>query len=254
MGGVLPPWQPPWADTMELAATALWPRIPSSDVVCARRGSAAEHEAPFLTRLVDHLPRTADTWECEQYLALVDRALLDRVVSVREREALARASVEWGIDRPTALRLHRAYLDALAHAAAEDGVVAEDEIADLCAVARLLGLSGADVDRALTSATDPVAPEAGGEFIAPATFRLRLGDLVVFTGDMAEPRDTWVGRASRAGLVAHPNVTKRVALVVAADPDSLSGKARKAAAYGIPIVTEHAFAGMLDALLTAPVA
>jgi DNA polymerase-3 subunit epsilon len=37
----------------------------------------------------------------------------------------------------------------------------------------------------------------------------------------------------------------RVALVVAADPDSLSGKARKAAAYGIPIVTEEAFAGML---------
>jgi DNA polymerase-3 subunit epsilon len=35
---------------------------------------------------------------------------------------------------------------------------------------------------------------------------------------------------------------------VAADPDSLSGKARKASAYGIPIVAESAF----DALLAEP--
>ena len=41
-----------------------------------------------------------------------------------------------------------------------------------------------------------------------------------------------------------------VALVIAADPDSLSGKARKAADYGIPIVTEHAFSGMLEELVT----
>ena len=30
-------------------------------------------------------------------------------------------------------------------------------------------------------------------------------------------------------------------LVVAADPDSLSGKARKARDYGIPVVTEDGF-------------
>jgi len=41
-------------------------------------------------------------------------------------------------------------------------------------------------------------------------------------------------------------VTKKVKLVVTADPDSLSGKARKAADYGIPIVTEEAFAAMLE--------
>lgn len=40
-------------------------------------------------------------------------------------------------------------------------------------------------------------------------------------------------------------VTKKK-LVVAADADSLSGKSRKAAVYGIPIVTEDAFATMLQ--------
>jgi DNA polymerase-3 subunit epsilon len=37
-------------------------------------------------------------------------------------------------------------------------------------------------------------------------------------------------------------VTKKVALLVAADPDSLSGKAREARDYGIPIVGEAALA------------
>ena len=45
-------------------------------------------------------------------------------------------------------------------------------------------------------------------------------------------------------------MTKKVALVIAADPDSLSGKARKAADYGIPIVTEQAFARLLGDLMT----
>lgn len=34
--------------------------------------------------------------------------------------------------------------------------------------------------------------------------------------------------------------------MVAADPESLSGKAHKAADCGIPIVTEEAFAAMLE--------
>jgi len=71
---------------------------------------------------------------------------------------------------------------------------------------------------------------------------------VVFTGEMSLPREEWVRRAMDAGLVPHSSVTKKVALVVAADPDSLSGKARKAAAYGIPIVTEEAFGRMLERL------
>lgn len=46
------------------------------------------------------------------------------------------------------------------------------------------------------------------------------------------------------GYVPHPNVTKKVRLLVAADPDTLSGKARKARAYGVPIVTPKAFSRM----------
>ena len=62
---------------------------------------------------------------------------------------------------------------------------------------------------------------------------------------MNEPREVWEQRALAAGLVVGKSVTKRTVLVVAGDPDSLSGKARKARDYRIPIVTEKAFGRML---------
>ena len=40
-------------------------------------------------------------------------------------------------------------------------------------------------------------------------------------------------------------MTKKTRLVIAADPDSLSGKAAQARRYGIPIVSEDAFDKMI---------
>ena len=40
-------------------------------------------------------------------------------------------------------------------------------------------------------------------------------------------------------------MTKKTKVVVAADPNSLSGKAAKARGYGVPILTEAAFERLL---------
>jgi len=74
---------------------------------------------------------------------------------------------------------------------------------------------------------------------------LRQGDEVVFTGETAEPREVWEARASQAGLRVGKDVTTRTRLLVAADPDTMSGKAEKACRYGIPIVHPAAFSRML---------
>lgn len=47
-------------------------------------------------------------------------------------------------------------------------------------------------------------------------------------------------------------MTKKVTLVVAADPDSLSGKAKKARDYGIPIVSEDGLRRLLSSAELAP--
>jgi DNA polymerase-3 subunit epsilon len=61
-------------------------------------------------------------------------------------------------------------------------------------------------------------------------------------------REVWASRAEAVGLVVLPSVTKKADLLVAADCDSLSGKARKAAAYGVPVVDEATFARWWAAL------
>ncbi len=122
-------------------------------------------------------------------------------------------------------RLHNDYLSALAGAALADGVVTPDERHELDLVADLLRLPRARVDLLLLAGAAVPAE-------ARERFRLRPGDLVVFTGEMDEGRDYWEGRAREAAIVPHGNITKKVRLLVAADPDSLSGKAVKPAPTG----------------------
>lgn len=239
----------PWHDVVVDASALPWPPISRHPFTAAHRGASQSRHVHFLERLADQLPSAGETPEQEQYLALLDRALLDRCLSVREQDGLVSLAVELGIDRATAHDLHVGYYEALARVAWADGMLSDDEKDDLDAVGALLGLDQAEMAQALADATPKVSVGATAPVTHKvATFRLSPGDFVVFTGDMAVAREVWMERAGAVGLVPWPGVTKKVALVVAADPDSLSGKARKAADYGIPIVTEQAFERMLATL------
>jgi DNA polymerase III subunit epsilon len=162
----------------------------------------------------------------------------DRVVdSAREADDLVAVADRFDLSRADVEQLHRGYLAGLAAVALEDGVVTAAERKDLDGVAELLGL--------------PV--EAVGEaLVAPRTTRdrwqLRSGDLVVFTGAMTPPREDWQSEATSAGLTVGDAVTKKTRLLVAADPDSMWGKAKKARRYGIPIVHPVAYQEMLAGL------
>lgn len=172
---------------------------------------------------------------------MLDRALLDRHLSDSEQDALLSLAESLGLSLDTAMELHRRYLTALAQAAWEDGVVTDTERQDLLEVAGLLGLTPDDVEIALKTTQGEERPPQWGRF------RLEAGDTIAFTGQMNGQRDEWEHKANTVGLTVTPGgVTKRTRLLVAADPDSLSGKAGKARQYGIPIVTEDAFAKLLE--------
>src|SRR5699024_4893257 len=78
--------------------------------------------------------------------------MLDHRLSQGEREALATTAREVGLDAGTITELHRAYLQALAGAAAAEEVIGANERSDLEQEAHGLGLSGSDVDEALATA------------------------------------------------------------------------------------------------------
>ncbi|MGX7827414.1 exonuclease domain-containing protein [Actinokineospora sp. 24-640] len=226
----------PWDDVVRGARDWPWPRLPCGEVQPVGRGQAFQEDRHFLARLADLLPRVTQPPRADEYLAVLDRALMDRHVSAGEQDELLETARSLGLGLPEVLALHRGYLAELGKAAWADRVVTDEEAADLRHVAALLGLGGEDVVQAL-------APEPH--------VRLTAGDAVVFTGQTREPREVWEQRATAAGLVVGPGVSKKkTRLVVASDPDTMSGKAAKARTFGIPIVSEDSFAGMLAGLRT----
>lgn len=196
------------------------------------RSLAAAPAPSFLERIIERVPDVSDSDEQAEYLALVERCLLDRQLSEHEKDALVALSERAGIGRAVAERLHRDYLTALVATAWADGVVTAEERSDLLAVARLLEVPVALVEDALARPIEVIVP------VAVDSFALAAGDVVVLTGEMLRPRSDWEARLREHGFLPKPAVTKAARLVVAADPDSLSGKARKARDYGIPIVGE----------------
>lgn len=247
---------PPWFDLLSAASQRRWHRLPTSAVAPLPRSAAAarrREQSHFLGRLALRSGPSA-AGAAEEYLAVLDRVLLDRLISDTESDQLVELAAHLSLDRAAAEAAHRQYLLALAAAAWEDYVITADERRDLEKVAVLLQLPPRAVDDALhATAPQPIPnprPPSGGPV---DRFVLRRGDTVVLTGQMTLPRDVWERRIAEAGLIAGDGVTKKTSLLVAADPDSLSGKARKANSYGIPIVTERAFAEMVASLSSATV-
>ncbi|MBO2453353.1 hypothetical protein J4573_40110 [Actinomadura barringtoniae] len=226
----------PWADV--LAAQRSWPDLPASTAQAVRRGVSADRDAHFLARVLDTLPRVAEPAGADTYLDLLDRVLLDRDISPTAGDALAEFANGIGLSWGDLHRLHRDYLAALARSAIAEGAVDARERDELARVAGLLDLPPDAVDEALDRA-------AAGAEREVRRYRLQPGDLVAFTGEAEVPREVWESRARQAGYVPHPRVTKEVRLLVAADPDTMSQKARRARIYGVPVVTTRAFKRMI---------
>lgn len=74
---------------------------------------------------------------------------------------------------------------------------------------------------------------------------LRPGDTVVLTGTMQRGRAEITAQARSAGLRITSAVSRRTTVVVAADADSPSGKARDARDLGVPVVNEQTFLRVL---------
>lgn len=218
-----------------LAAAPVLPELKAPRAQWLARGSSVATAVSFLERIVVRIPDVSDTEEQAQYLALIDRCLIDRYLSEHEKAELVALADRTGIGRDTALRLHREYFVALGHAAWADGILTEDEASDLELVAALLDIPDALRDEVLST---PDTRLTSSPAVLLQGFALAPGDEIVLTGDMSRVRSEWEDDLRAAGYVPKAAVTKRVAVVVAADPDSLSGKARKARDYGIPVVGE----------------
>ncbi|MCY4368678.1 MAG: exonuclease domain-containing protein [bacterium] len=169
------------------------------------------------------------------YTDMLDWALDDHVITDSERRELRTVAADLGISEAQVRRAHRSYFDSIVAAVLRDHIVTPDERALLERVAYALDIN----DVTIPQVTD-----------LPAADGLEKGMRVCFTGTATVGGETFdrsalERMAAIAGLVPVRSVTKKNCdLLVAADIATNSGKARKARAYGIPLISVADFVNL----------
>lgn len=180
-----------WEEHLRAAERSAW----HADEPTARRAPVPRDQpaesAHFLEKVLLRVPEYTGPSEHEQYLALLDRALLDRRLSRHETSALVALADELGISRTTVGELHSMYFEQLVDAAWADGVVTDAEWEDVQTIGRLLDVPEPQVSDAL------VPREATSA--ASSSLALEPGAEVVLTGDTSRPRPTIEEALSSAG-------------------------------------------------------
>ena len=161
------------------------------------------------------------------YLDALDWILDDGYIDDEERTAIKELASHLGITVEQCHQAHRSYLSSIIAAAERDGIVTEAEKRLIDNVAKVLDI---------TDVTPPNVTQLS------ATSSLRRGMRICFTGEVIVKgktihRNLLEENAALVGMQPVSSVTKKGCdLLVAADPSSQSGKARKARRFGIPVI------------------
>lgn len=252
---ILLPDQPRIVQKLSRLMPIQWPAIPrtAKQPITRDESRRRQTEPPtFLQRLLGRMHTGAEPIATEgavmAYAALLDRVLEDRHVNESEADALVEMASKWGLSSEQISSTHREYVNQLAIAAVADGVATDAERRDLELVARLLGQEKRDLDQVLQEAAAKVGSSPlSRPPTAPPEASL-TGKRVCFTGELQSrhngqriAREIAEELATKAGLIVVNSVTKKLDLLVLADPHSQSGKAKKARQYGIRIMHELVF-------------
>ncbi len=168
------------------------------------------------------------------YFLLLNMAMQDLVISKAEEAELNHWAEDLDISPTQVQTLHQGYLDSFIQAALRDGVITLQEREMIELVAKALHL--------------PVEIPDSPQLIQANEESLSVGKRVCFTGEAFGFSGNTIQRADLEALAAkvglHPvkDVTKKGCdILVAADEATMSGKAKKAKEWGIPVISVEKF-------------
>ena len=229
-----------------------WPHVPRTEVRTVTRESTRQRPAEsntYLERLLMLVgsPVEPDDAAGMAYLDLLSRVIEDRRIEESEGDLLHGLATSLGLTGRHVRELHRTYFQQLVCVAMHDNVLTAIEKQDLRRVAQLLGLTDAEVEEA-----SRIAQHDSSRVVDNFNIQLRpeawVGKRVCFTGESqcafgSQPlsRASASELAAQHGLVVVGSVTKKLDILVVADPYTQSGKAAKARRYGIRVLHEPAF-------------
>lgn len=230
------------------------PDIEPRQTATLTRGEAAvraSHGSGFLSTLAEQVVYAVKATDVVKldYFRLLGRALEDGLLEEHE-SAYLRAFAEDHQQSPAQIRqLHVEFLTGMVVLAWSDGVLTDHELNDLKRVCRLLDLNTHELDTILAEVTAKTVDDQPQDVNAVENLASMT---VCFTGAIMSTVQgevitrTYAKRlAEEAGLISKTSVSKGLDLLVIADPDSMSGKAKKAREYGVRIIAEREFWGLI---------
>jgi DNA polymerase-3 subunit epsilon len=168
------------------------------------------------------------------YLLLLNMAMQDLVISKEEEAELNHWAEDLGVIPSQVKTLHQGYLDSFVQAALRDGVITIQEREMIELVSKALHL--------------PVEIPNSPQLIQANEDSLSVGKRVCFTGEAFGFSGNTIQRsdlealAAKVGLNPVKDVTKKGCdILVAADEATMSGKAKKAKEWGIPVISVEKF-------------
>lgn len=199
-------------------------------------------ENSFIARLVARLSIPSQNPTIDEYLDLLSSALLDSDLSEQEISDLVSCADRLELGLEDVSKAHHLYFNALATQAWADDVLTPMEQTQIERIAGLLGIGNLEIEQVKQGQFNRVELDtASGNPFAP-------GSLVALTGTMTPSKSEIAAMLKAKGLASVESLTKKVSVLVAADTDSLSGKAATARKWGIPIVASSAVEGLLEKL------
>ena len=230
-----------------------WPTLAPSICSLLPRGSAQEANPP-LPSYVQQLAQRLSVGSCNasqpegerDYRALLWSILEDGLIEESEGAKLVDVATHWGLSFDRVKAIHLDYLSQLVKAAHADHRITDAERQEIQSATHLLGC-GMLSDKQLRDLIHSCDSSAVADAF-PTAAEDWTGKSVCFTGECScfihgelISREMAEQLASDKGLRVLPSVTKKLDVLVVADPNTLSSKAKKARNYGIRIMHEPVF-------------
>ncbi|GAA4960222.1 hypothetical protein GCM10023205_24290 [Yinghuangia aomiensis] len=248
-----------WQQARTVAASLNWPRrkadqaraFTRDDAHDARRAREEAEQArrrvavSYLEKARAFGPPTGVGEGPDSYLAVLDAALEDRVITPEEAADLAELAVSLGISEAQRKDLDRLYVTTLAASMVAAGpVIDREERADLTRVAAQLGIPRIALDDIIGMARDTATEHHAAPILARGR-ALLPGQHVLFHGYLAVSRSELDQRMARARLEIASGIHDRVDVLVVADPDESADRTFWARQRGIRVLIEPVFLALL---------
>lgn len=229
--------------------------IQPKNIAYKRSDAAVSKQREFdrLAQMIHRLPSNPnDSFPVQSYLNILDDILSDRVITKQEFDKLQDFITEMEISKEQVMDIHSEYVRKLARVYLLDNILSDSEYRDLHHVCELLCVENKQLDKIVEFEKAKIAEQKTSCDDLKTARSNYLGKSVCFTGQLTSringcPIERIQAHqiAMEHGLIIKSGVSNNLDYLVVADPNTLSGKAKKAREIGISIIAEPVFWNMI---------